>query len=194
MSVRAYRWSALVPIATNPLILLDVLLVLFVAGGAAVSALLLAQWFFAGFVSIANVAEAFLLALLLDALFLALFFAGVFLFLRNRYVAVYMIDERGIYCENIRPARFTPPDGASFFMTRAVLLSGQVDVSKSTVRKIYWREVARIEELPEIGVLVLKGRRGTLLRLYCPRGTTWTDVLSLSGAFLAESRGERGES
>ena len=194
MTARTYRWSALVPIATNPLILLDVLMVLFVAGGVAVSALLLAQWFFAGFVSIANVREALLLALLLDALFFSLFFAGVFLFLRNRYVAVYSVNEREIYCENIRPARFTPPEGASFFMTRAILLSGPVEVDKSTVRKVYWREVARIEELPEIGVLVLKGRRGTLLRLYCPGGNALIDVLSLSGAFLAESRAERGES
>lgn len=190
MTSRKLRWSALVPIATNPLILLDVFLVLFVAGAVAVSALTAAQWFFAGYVTLANIREAILLALLLDALFLLLFFAGVFLFLRNRYIAVYSIDDREIYCENIRPAGFTGPVGSSVFMMRAAPVSGPFNVAKSNVRKIYWREVTRIVELSEIGVIILKGKRGTLLRLYCPGEEIWSDVLSFFGKAFVERGGK----
>lgn len=160
------RWAVGVPLGSNPLIILDFLSILVIVWLISWMALLIAQFYFDGFVHLQHLKGAAVLASDLSAL-LTIFYLGVcFLMLRNRYAAVYRFDENGIFCDNLktfpRALKWKP------LHFRCYPIKDPDESGKKVSKHISWHEIVKAPKLAELRVIFLKGKRGTLLRIYCP--------------------------
>ena len=160
------RWYVGVPVGSNPLILLDfatALIVTFLLGWLVI---LIAQLYFDGYIGLSHLRGAAIVSLDLCFL-LCIFYAVVcFVVLRNRYAALYRFDVNGAHCDNMRA--YPKALKRCFIHFRCYPIEPQREFSKNVERQARWGDVTKITELPELGVLVLRGKRGMLLRVYCP--------------------------
>ena len=169
------RWTSGVPVGTNPLILLDFLTIEAVVFLLSWLILLAAQFYFDGFVHLSHVRGAAVIALDL-CLLCALFYVVVaFVVLRNRYAAVYRFDENSARCENLKC--FSKAADSALVHVRAFPVEPPQSWSKSVEKQVTWADVTDVTELASLRVLLLKGRRGTLMRVYCPDGETYAAAL-----------------
>lgn len=165
------RWYAGVPLGSNPLIFLDfvsLIAVVFMIGWFVVLA---AQFYFDGYVAREHLWGAAVISADLCFLFAVFYAAVCFVALRNRYAAQYRFDENGVLCDNMRcfprALRWKPVH------FRCYPIEEPKDFSKNIARRTAWADVTRVSELPELRVLVLRGKRGTLQRVYCPDEETY---------------------
>ncbi len=159
-------WYAGVPLGSNPLILLDFLSLLAVSFMICWFVVLASQFYFDGYVERAHLWGAAVIAADLCFLFTIFYAVVCFIALRNRYAAHYRFDENGVSCDNLR----TFPRALEWKILhfRAYPIVEPRDYSKNISKHTAWDDVTRVTELPELRVLVLRGRRGTLQRVYCP--------------------------
>ena len=169
------RWTAGVPVGTNPLILLDFLTIEAVVFLLAWLILLAAQFYFDGFVHLSHVRGAAVIGLDLCLLCAVFYVVVAFVVLRNRYAAAYRFDENGARCENLRC--FPRALGSAFLRFRPFAVEPPQSWSKSVEKQVSWADVSEAAELPSLRVLLLKGRRGTLMRVYCPDAETYAAAL-----------------
>ena len=66
---------------------------------------------------------------------------------------------------------------ADFPLVRAFPVEPPQSWSKSVEKQVTWADVTDVTELASLRVLLLKGRRGTLMRVYCPDGETYAAAL-----------------
>ncbi len=179
------RWFVGVPVGTNPLFLLDFASALMLAWVLCWGALLGLQWIFSGAISGANVADAARIASFISLVFVAIFVVVCFGILRNRYAALFRFDDVEAYCESIR----CNPKALKWALVRfrPYPIEPLPEAIRSVERRVLWREVRRLVALEDVGILLLKGRRGTLLRIYCPDGETYRQALKFASSRIDKS-------
>ena len=176
-------WRVGVPVGSNPLILLDFASILVVAFLLAWLVLLAAQFYFDGFVTAAHVWSGAIVAFDFCVL-LAIFYAVVcFLVMRNRYAALYRFDRTGAHCDNLK----CYPKALEWKALHCLCypIDPPPFSPRSVEKHVAWSDVARVAELRPLRVLLLKGRRGTLMRVYCPDGGTYAAALRFVEAKIA---------
>ena len=159
-------WYVGVPICTNPMFLLDMLLLVCALWVGGMLFIMLGQATIGGGLTRGSVFAAFFLGMYLAGIALAAFvFVGGFLF-NNRYASLFRIDKRGIYCEHMRG------EIRALAKPRIPLGGYAVEPLRNPARtiekRIAWNEIRSVQVLEKMRVLLLKGKRGTLLRIYCP--------------------------
>lgn len=170
------RWFVGVPLGTNPLILLDFGTLLIIAWGVSWVALLLLQFVMGGGIELAHLRDAAAVASYLTVVFTGLYLLICFIIMRNHYAALYRFDGSGIFCENMRC--HPKPLHRALIRFQPFEIEPQQTSIRSVERTLSWHEVTRIQLLTELHVLVLKGKRGTLMRVYCPNDAIFTEALA----------------
>ena len=177
------RWEAVVPIATNPFMLLELFQFALVGAGVAVVLLCTGVWFTEGGLALADVEQALAVGGMLLAAAMVGFVLMSLLFFGNRYYAVYRIDAGGIYHEGRRgrdesggliSLRCKP-----YPVTGAVASSGGV-----RSRHLSWEKVDHFQDIPSMRVVILRRGRWHLLRLYTPDAETHARVTACLSARL----------
>ena len=164
---QALRWFVGVPILTNAVILIEVLLFVALLWLLAAFGVLAIQWIVAGSPALALPA-AVSFACTLSASFALLFAAIVLLFYRNRYIALYNLDGDSISCESMM--NWQGGIGESFHM-RPFFVEPCYVPHRSVTKKIYWPDVTRVEPIGNMRTLILRGgarKKSVLMRVYCP--------------------------
>lgn len=178
------RWFVGIPVVSNPLMSVDVLFAavmvwvcgtvfaaafqFFLDGGLSYPALMVSVTY-AGYVAVAVIAS--------------FLFAGLFL-LSNRYAALYKMDDREIYCENMRGT--LRGDAVGFFRHRPYPIEPLLDPHKSGVKTVAWEHIHGVLSVPAFRALVLRGPRGgTLMKVYCPDDETYNAALAKVTAKIA---------
>jgi len=179
----ALRWFTGVPLGTNPLILLDFVTLLAIAWVVSWGALVATQFVLGGYVDVSHYKGAAVVASYLSLIFIGFYGVICFIITRNRYAALYRCDRTAILCENMRCApralerrllRFAP------YPIEPVRSS-----IRSVERRALWKDVTKVQKIDTLRVIVLKGKRGTLMRVYCPDDRLYADAL----AFVTERSG-----
>lgn len=165
---RRLDWYIGVPLGSNPLILLDLVSLLAVAFVLCWVVLLAAQFWFDGFVELGHLWAAAIVAAHLCLLFTAFYVIVCFVVLRNRYAAQYLFDYEGARCHNLRC--FPRALERRLLHCRPYAIEPPSDVTKSIEKFVPWTDVTQVTEIKELSVFVLRGRRGSLMRVYCPDG------------------------
>ena len=176
-------WRVGVPVGSNPLILLDFASILVVAFLLAWLVLLAAQFYFDGFVTAAHVWSGAIVAFDFCVL-LAIFYALVcFLVMRNRYAALYRFDRTGAHCDNLK----CYPQALSRKALHCLCypIEPPPFSARSVEKHVGWGDVTRVVELRPLRVLLLKGKRGTLMRVYCPDRESYAAALRFVEAKIA---------
>lgn len=182
------RWYVGVPLGTNPLILLDLAILLSIGWAVSWLALLALQAGFGGFLEVSHLREAAGTAGYLILIFLALFGAVCFLVMRNRYAALYRFDPGEAFCDNMR-ANPKALDGRLFHF-RGWPIDPNVEPIRSTDRCVRWEDVTAVQPIDAMRVLLLRGRRGVLMRVYCPDDAVYRQALLYAGAHRNKTAGK----
>lgn len=163
---KPYSWYVGIPICTNPLIILDVITVAAILWAGGMLFVMLGQATIGGGLTYDAVMASFFIGMYLALAALAAFvFVGGFLF-GNRYAALYRIDAHGIYCEYMRGDIHAI--GRIFLPGRGYAVSPVRDPHKTVEKRIQWESIRSIGVMEKQRVLVIRGRRGTLAKVYCP--------------------------
>ena len=170
------RWFVGIPIGTNPLILLDIVSVLFLAWCVMAVLLLCLQFFFGGYLDRTHLKGAAYVAGFVTLIFTGIFVLAAFVIQKNRYAALYRFEENQVYCENLRafPHALRP-----FYLMRwrGYEIEPVEKSLRSVVKCVPWSDVGTISSIGKLHVILLQGRRGTLMRVYCPNEEIFTKAL-----------------
>lgn len=166
------RWYVGVPIATNPLILLDVVSVLCIAWGLMTVLLLVLQLWFGGYLDRTHLTGAAWVSGYVTLVFVSVFIFAALLIQKNRYAALYRLEEGEAYCENLR-VRPVPSGPAACLRWRGYPVEDVTNPLRSVVKRVAWGDVRGVQALEKVRVLLLRGRRGVLMRVYCPDAETF---------------------
>ncbi len=181
------RWYVGVPIATNPLILVDMGTILALLWIGGLLSVVLIQLLTARTLTGAQVQGA-----AAYATYLILFVAGAFLLvtvlLRNRYVALYRFDDEGAYCETIRKGRGPLQESLHW---RPFPVDPIVKPARSTKKSVPWGHVHTVQPMAGSLVLLLRAGRGTAMRVYCPDEGVFEKALHYAQMRLSEGRSAR---
>lgn len=174
-SAKILRWFSGVPVATNPLILLDLFPALALLWIASVTMILAAQRFFGGALASAHFQAATIFASYLTGALLTAFLLAALGAYRNCYGALFHLDRGGATCETMRgrvralSQRRLP--------TKAFPIEPILNPRRSVTKEVSWSDVKALQCLPALRVILLKGRFSTLMRIYCPDSDTYQQAL-----------------
>jgi hypothetical protein len=171
------RWEAVVPIGTNPFMLLE--LFQFALMGAGVSAVSLGfgVWAGEGGITMGDVVGALQISGMILAGVIAGFIVMAVVFFGNRYFAVYRIEEDGVYYESSRGS-----DGSGAWFTlraRPYPVTGDIKADRTCSRHLPWEKADRFQEIASMRVIMLRRGRRHLLRLYMPDAATHERVTAV---------------
>ncbi len=161
------RWFVGIPIGTNPLILMDTASVLVVAWCVMAVILLVLQLWFGGYLNASHLRGAAWVSGYVTLVFAGIFVLTAFVVQRNRYAALYRFEEKEAYCENLR-VRPHPVVPSRLPRWRGYAVDPPLNPLRSVIRRAAWADVTSVTAIPELRVLLLRGGRGVLLRVYCP--------------------------
>lgn len=165
-SAKPYSWHVGIPICSNPLIALDVLVAAAILWGGGMLFVMLGQATIGSGLTRAAIKAAFHIGMYLAlAALVAYFFVGGFL-LANRYAALYRIDGHGVYCEYMRGSIRAVE--RVFLPWRGFAITPLREPNRTVEKRFPWQEIRSLQLLEGMRVIVLKGKRGTLTKLYCP--------------------------
>lgn len=163
------RWRVAVPLATNPLLVVEAVQLAFVGAAIVLVTLCLGVWMTDGALTpedaITSLRAAGLVFLAVPA---ALAVVSI-LFFGNRYFAVYHADLSGIYHEG---SRGRDSRGGLFAYWRAMPVEGPVKAARTHGRFMPWEKADRFHDLASLRVIVLKRGFWHILRLYTPDAET----------------------
>lgn len=176
-------WYVGVPICTNPMTIMDMLVVAGVLWVGGMLFVMLGQITIGSGLSRPSVFAAFFLGMYVSGSALAAFvFVGGFLF-GNRYASLYRIGEAGIYCEHLR-GRIRPV-AKPFIPLAGYAIEPVRDPARSVVKRVQWNEVSALQLVEKMRVILVKGNRGTLLKIHCPDAALLAKAESAIRARLA---------
>ncbi len=169
------RWFCGVPVLANPLILIDLLSAVVIMWFVTVLLVVGAQALLGeGPLLKAHITAACIWACYVSALMPLMYFAVCLVFFRRGYVTLYRLEENGLFMETMRGKNRS----GGVFAIRPFSVEGPFDDSRHVVRDISWTDVKAVTELSGMSTLLLKGRFGTLARVYCPDRQTYTEALA----------------
>jgi membrane-associated phospholipid phosphatase len=179
---RSVRWDADVPIISNLFILMDFLRCEVITALAVAAMAGIPQWFYGG-IDRAQASAILHLCVAGMLLFAFCFLGVVFVALRNRFYALFVLNEHHIYCEvrrwrggGMRLGCRPSPVGMSNASPRAFS------------REIPWDKADSFTNFPSMRTILVKRGVWEIVRLYMPDGETHEKARS----FLALRLKERG--
>ena len=186
------RWFAGVPILTNVLIWIDMLLFSAILWSLVAIGILAIEWALSGTPSGAIPAAASF-ATTVSTVFLLLFIGGALLIYRNRYVVLYDLDENAASCESM--LKRGGAIGESFHF-RPFFVEPYYDARKSVTRQVSWTDVADVEPLGRSRTFLLRGRgwrKPVLMRVYCSNDAIYERALGAAKTAIARRNDKNGE-
>ena len=168
------RWFVGVPVGTNPLILLDVGIMIAIAWMVSFVVLFGLQRAFGGSVGWPQIRDILTVSSYLSLVFLTIFLVGSFALLRNRYGALYVMDREETFCQNMQGS-LRALDGLSIHW-RGFPIEPMSDPTRSVERRCPWKDVRSVQCLDGPLAILLRGKRGVLMRVYCPDRGTYEDA------------------
>jgi hypothetical protein len=177
------RWFAGVPIASNPLFLGDLGLILLFLGPGSAIFVTLAQFFMGVSPGKSMFQVTATLAGYVMAFIIAAFATGSLLFFGNRFVALYRLQYDGIYFESMRGAMVPLAD---FLHWKPFPVSPKLNSGRSVIKFVLWDEVRSIKPHDSLRTILLRGRRGAILRIYCPDETVYNEALDFIRAAVKQ--------
>lgn len=168
------RWYAGVPIATNPLILVDIGSLLVMLWGGALLFITGLQLVIGDGLQGSHVQGAAVFAT-----YLVLFVAAAFVFIavalfQNRYGALYRLDDEKAWCETIKKA---PSSLGESLHCLPFHINPPAPPYRSVVKSVPWSEVEKVTPMADVRAILLKRGRGTAMRIYCPDGAAFSEAL-----------------
>ncbi len=161
------RWFVGVPVLTNTLIWLDILLFLVILWLLVVTGILAIQWVMTS-APLSALPAAVSFAVTVSGFFALLFTVGAIFIYRNRYVVLYDFGEDAVMCESM--IKWRGPIHESFHV-RPFPMEPLYDARKSVAKRVHWADVTEIEPIDGMRIFLLRGnaqRRSVLMRVYCP--------------------------
>ena len=170
------RWFVGVPIGTNPLILWDISVSLAILWGIAVVFVTFVQSFLGGVTIGVYVRTAVIFANYLVAFAAGAFVIVAFLLFQNHYIVLYRFDVDRVYSESMKGKFFSLKDSVHWrpFPADPVTVTSKRNVTKA----VSWNNVRCYQAVDALRTILLKGERGTLLRIYCPNEGTYRRALT----------------
>ena len=159
------RWNVGVPIMTNPFILVDFARFILITMLVILVMVLIPQWFYTRNIGAREIAALFKLCLLGAALFTACFAVIGIFFLRNRYYALYVLNDQHIYYENIKG---NDDSGFLSLALRPFPVKGRLNAVRGQRREISWQKVDSFVDFPVMRTILLKRGMWEILKLYLP--------------------------
>ncbi len=181
----ALRWFVGVPVGTNVFFLMDLAAFLVAAWAVTFLSLLGLQRFTGGYIAEGHLLAAFQMGLWMDGLFVIIFLIAAFPFLKNRYAAYYHLEEWGARCENLRCSP-QALGGNWRLRFRPWAIEPVLDPARSAGRQVSWRDVRDLQALEAMRTVLLKGRWGTIMRIYCPDEATFRQALDYCRPHIPE--------
>lgn len=171
------RWSAEVPIVTNPFILVDFFRFLIVTAAIIFAMAAIPQWAYTDDLSPPRLGAILNLCLLGCVVFSACLFVAGFAFLRNCFRATFVLNPRHIYYETVRGGG---PRGLSkirfFFGWRPEPVRENFEAGRSFAREIPWKKTDSFVSFPSVRTILLKRGIWEILKLYMPDDETHKKV------------------
>jgi hypothetical protein len=146
---------------------MDVASVLSIAWSVMVVVLLLLQLYFGGYLEATHLKGAAYVAGYVTLLFIGIFVLAAFVIQRNRYAALYRFEQDEVYCENLRTSP-RPSRRVYGLRWRGYAIEPVSNPLRSVVKRTLWKDVRAVSAIGELRVLLLRGKRGVLMRVYCP--------------------------
>ena len=174
------KWEVGVPVGSNPLIIIDFLSLILVIWGISYLVIIAAQLFFGGEVGKPQLWGAAVLSTDMAVLCVIFYLFTCFVIMRNRYAARYRLDEHGAYCDNIKA--FPKAIRKALLHLKGYPIEMPKRQGKVVPRSCPWTDVRHVVEVRELGVIVLRGRWGALMRIYTPDLKTYMEAME----FIAE--------
>lgn len=176
----AQRWQAVVPIGTNPFLLLELFQFAFMGAAAMLLALCAGVWFTEGYITVADIVDSAAMAGLVLLAVIAGFIGISLLFFGNRYYAAYHLDPSGIYHEGTRGS----DERKALFCLRLrpFPVVGAISAARTRSRHLPWNKVDRFQDIASMRVILLRRGHWHMLRLYTPDTETHDKVVQ----YLAE--------
>ena len=167
------RWQAAVPLATNPILLLEVIQLALIGAAVVLAVLCVGVRLMSEALTLEDVLTSLWMACLVFLAVLAGFVAVATFFFGNKYFAVYHADSSGIYYEGSRGQ-----DGRSgfFFYMRTMPVISVVKIAGTSGRYLPWEKADRFQDIPSMRVIVIRRGFWHLLRLYTPDAITHKQV------------------
>lgn len=179
-------WEVVVPIATNPFILMELFQMCFVGAGVGLVIMASGLWIVGGGLQPGD------LFLLLGAagMFLgavaSTFLAVSLLFFGNRYYAVYNLTKTGVY---YRVTRGHDESGQTFaFAVKPYPMMGYVSGKTTREKELLWEKVDHFVDFPNMRSIQIKRGRWHMMRLYTPDAKTHNEVAAFLSAKLREEK------
>lgn len=174
MPAKPYSWFVGIPICTNPIIALDAMLVAAVLWGGGMLFIMLGQATIGDGLTRGAITAAFHISMYLALAALAAYLFVGLLLLSNRYAALYRIDAHGVYCEYMRGSIRAVT--RVFLPWRGFAVEPLREPSRTVEKRFGWNEIRSLQLMEGMRVIVLKGRRGTLTKIYCPDQSVFRDA------------------
>ena len=184
------RWFCGVPVFLNPLFLFDVASATVLLWCLTALVMVLCQSFLgSGPLLPSHFTAAGVYAGYTAALLPLLYTAVSLIFYRKGFLTLYRFEKNGIFMETMRAAKDQP---FALFCTKPFPAPENCNPFRSVSKDVSWDEVRRVEEIPSLRVLLIKGRWGTRLRVWCPDEETYGAALSFADARLHQDFPQRG--
>jgi hypothetical protein len=190
-SSETLRWFAGVPIGTNPLILMDLGMVLAILWAGSFVFLIFLQLLFGKTLNRIQISAAVGFASFLALFIIGAFLVISFLIFQNRYVALFRFDSEGVFCESIRKG---PGSFRESMHWRPFPIEPVLNAAKSVTRMVPWGRIHTLEPAAGLQVIFLKGTKKTLMRIYCPDQNTFEQALAFGRARLFDRFSGEGNS
>lgn len=167
---QSLRWSAAVPLVTNPFLLADVFWFALLGGSLVFAILLSGVWFTEGALSPDDIQVSLQFACLTFGGCIAAYILLSLFFFKNRYFAVYELSDKGIYHEGSRGSDDRP--SALFLHMRPCPVAGHVRAARTKGKNVSWSQANCFQDMQTMRVIHIKRGPWHVLRLYTPDKAT----------------------
>ena len=169
------RWRVVVPMGTNPFLVLDFFLFALMGAALVLAVFVSGVWMMDGLVAVKDIQTSFSFAFFVFLGIMAGYEALALLAFGNRYFALYQLDADGIYHEGSRGSEKGGLGG--FWRMRPYPVIGEIQAVRTKERTLAWNKVDRFQHIPSMRVIHLKRGLWHMLRLYTPDAETHVQVV-----------------
>lgn len=179
------RWQAVVPMATNVFLLLEICQMAFAASAAAIMIMACGLWIVGDGLRPGDIALTLQATAAFFVVIVAAFLAVTLLFFRNRYFATFSFSGEGVTHEGIRGH---DESGRLFtWAVRPFPVVGLVSGKRIRSKDLLWENVDGFVNFPSMRSIQLKRGRWHLVRLYTPDSETHGAVVAYLASRLRET-------
>lgn len=179
------QWEAVVPMATNVFLLLEVCQMAFAAAAAALIIMASGLWIVGGGIGPGDLLMAFQAAAVIFVVIVASFMVVTLVLFRNRYFATFSFTREGVNHEGVRGY---DESGSLFtWAMRPYPVTGLASGKRIRSKDLPWENVDTFVNFPSMRTIQLKRGRWHLVRLYTPDSDVHDRVVAYLTSRLRET-------